>query len=131
MVQAVSLRRCVQQEVPGEVETGGRPHPRERQVSNPTPRYRYSMWDCDTHDCSGDDTCIAKQSPIFAIDGSGSLTAKGFEVLKDLATQLIGKYRGEYFGSEDMQTRVEDIMEDSDYVESGSTSSSSEGGESE
>ena len=47
MVQVVSLRRCV------------------RRGPKPTSSYRYSMWDCNTQDCSGDEGCIAKQDIII------------------------------------------------------------------
>jgi hypothetical protein len=56
--------------------------------------------------CVGDETCVAVQDLILAIDGSGSLTEDGFGVLKNFAVNLVEKYHGEYFGADAMQVGV-------------------------
>jgi hypothetical protein len=58
---------------------------------------------CNSMDCVGDEICIAKQDLILAIDGSGSLKEPGFEVVRDFAVNLTGRYRAEYFGQDMMQ----------------------------
>jgi len=39
----------------------------------PTSEYRYEKQECNSHKCVGDETCVARQDLIMAIDGSGSL----------------------------------------------------------
>jgi hypothetical protein len=58
---------------------------------------------CNAQDCIGDEVCIAKQDLIIAVDGSGSLKESGFEVLREFAVNVTGRYRSEYFGQEMMQ----------------------------
>jgi len=71
-----------------------------------TSKIRYGVKKCNTHDCTGDEVCIAKQDLVLAIDGSGSLRESGFKILKDFAAGLIDKYKGEYYGYEDMRIGV-------------------------
>merc|ERR1719316_2234632 len=71
-----------------------------------TSKYRYRMRKCNTHDCTGDEVCIAKQDLILSIDASGSLQADGFKVMKGFAVKLMEKYKGEYFGFEDMKVGI-------------------------
>jgi len=61
---------------------------------------------CNTHECNGDEICIAKQDLVLSIDGSGSLREYGFKILKNFAAEFVGKYRGKYFGFEDMRIGV-------------------------
>jgi len=63
----------------------------------PKPRSfnRYGKMKCNKHNCYGDEECLAKQDVLIAIDGSGSLKAKGFRILKMFAAALADKYRGE------------------------------------
>jgi hypothetical protein len=42
----------------------------------------------------------------MAIDASGSLREAGFKIVKDFATKLVEKYKGEYYGFEDMRVGV-------------------------
>merc|ERR1719428_2354023 len=42
-------------------------------------RIRYGLKKCNTHSCTGDEVCVAKQDLILSIDGSGSLREKGFK----------------------------------------------------
>jgi len=67
---------------------------------------RYGKKKCNTHECNGDEVCIAKQDLVLAIDGSGSLRESGFKILKDFAAGLIDKYKGKYYGFEDMRIGV-------------------------
>jgi len=69
-------------------------------------KIRYGIKKCNTHECSGDEVCIAKQDLVLAIDGSGSLQEDGFKILKDFAAGLIDKYKGSYYGFEDMRIGV-------------------------
>merc|ERR1719443_2662539 len=67
---------------------------------------RHGIRKCNTHECNGDEVCIAKQDLVLAIDGSGSLRQDGFKILKDFAAGLIDKYKGHYYGYEDMRIGV-------------------------
>merc|ERR1719327_168254 len=69
-------------------------------------KLRYGVKKCNTHDCHGDEVCVAKQDLVLAIDGSGSLRESGFKILKDFAIGLIDKYKGHYYGYEDMRIGV-------------------------
>merc|ERR1719181_1925336 len=46
------------------------------------------------------------QDLVLAIDGSGSLRESGFKILKEFAAGLIDRYKGEYYGYEDMRIGV-------------------------
>merc|ERR1719333_2049319 len=72
----------------------------------PKSHYRYRVKKCNTFDRNGDEICIAKQDLVMAIDASGSLRADGFKIVKDFATKLVEKYKGEYYGFEDMRVGV-------------------------
>jgi len=61
---------------------------------------RYNNRECNVQDCNGDEVCIAKQDLIIAIDGSGSVQAKGFKTLVDWVGVLLERYLTEYWGSE-------------------------------
>merc|ERR1719229_1189215 len=60
---------------------------------------RFETQACNTHPCAGDEICIAKQDLIIMLDASGSLKEDGFEVLRDLAMNLTGKYKSLYYGA--------------------------------
>lgn len=72
----------------------------------PKSSHRYGLQNCNVHACNGDEVCIAKQDLIMAIDGSGSLTDKGFKIVKNFVSKLVGKYLGKYYGFEDMRIGV-------------------------
>jgi hypothetical protein len=61
---------------------------------------------CNTFDCNGDEICIAKQDLVMAIDASGSLRESGFKIVKGFASKLVERYKGEYYGHEDMRIGV-------------------------
>jgi len=60
---------------------------------------RYVKRECNVQDCNGDEICIAQQDLIIAIDGSGSVRAKGFKTLVDWVGVLLDRYMTEYYGS--------------------------------
>jgi len=49
---------------------------------------------CNKFACRGDEICIAKQDTVIALDGSGSVRKKGFEVLKRFASTLVRQFKG-------------------------------------
>jgi len=67
---------------------------------------RYEDQSCNMQECAGDEICIAKQDLVIAIDGSGSLRESGFEVLRNFAGNVTGRYQGAYFGQEAMRVGV-------------------------
>jgi len=68
--------------------------------------FRYENQECNVQKCIGDETCVAKQDMLLAIDGSGSLTEDGFGILKSFAVDLLSKYHAEYFGESAMKVGV-------------------------
>jgi uncharacterized protein YegL len=48
----------------------------------------------------GDEICIAHQDLVVALDGSGSLQAGGFDIMKKFVKRLLGRYQTQYFGNE-------------------------------
>jgi hypothetical protein len=62
--------------------------------------------ECNTQDCIGDEVCVAEMDLILMVDGSGSLKEPGFEVLRDFAANVTGRYKGLYYGKEMMQVGV-------------------------
>eukprot|EP00928_Gymnodinium_smaydae_P011961 TRINITY_DN14376_c0_g1_i1.p1 TRINITY_DN14376_c0_g1~~TRINITY_DN14376_c0_g1_i1.p1 ORF type:complete len:903 (-),score=142.13 TRINITY_DN14376_c0_g1_i1:9-2717(-) len=59
---------------------------------------RFQEESCNTQDCVGDEICIAKTDIVIALDGSGSMTKKGFEVIKKLALEIVARVRHEAYG---------------------------------
>ena len=55
---------------------------------------RYGFGKCNTHECIGDEVCIAKQDLVLAIDGGGSLQESGWRALKKFASTLSGTCKG-------------------------------------
>lgn len=62
---------------------------------------RFEEQECNAQACVGDEICIAKQDLVIALDGSGSLKESGFEILRDLAANLTGRYESKYYGMTD------------------------------
>merc|ERR1719382_52575 len=60
---------------------------------------RFESQACNIHSCAGDEVCIAHQDLIIMIDASGSLKEDGFEVLRNLAMNVTGKYKPKYYGA--------------------------------
>jgi hypothetical protein len=65
--------------------------------------WRYQKQTCNSHPCNGDEVCLARQDLVIAIDGSGSVSEKGFNILKKFAGKLLRRYTGMYYGSPAMQ----------------------------
>jgi hypothetical protein len=63
-------------------------------------RFRYEKAGCNEQRCKGDEICVAKQDLVIALDGSGSLRADGFEILKKFVVKLLARYRTEFWGSD-------------------------------
>jgi len=61
---------------------------------------RYGKDTCNNQACNGDEICIAQQDLIIALDSSGSVRAKGFQVIKDFVGVLLKRYMTEYFGQQ-------------------------------
>jgi len=57
---------------------------------------RYKKSQCNTHPCVGDEVCVAKYDLVLAIDGSGSLRKKGFDVIKDFAAGLVKRFEAQH-----------------------------------
>merc|ERR1719311_1372610 len=72
----------------------------------PKSKMRYGFRKCNTHECVGDEICVAKQDLVLAIDGSGSLRESGWKALKKFTSTLVAKYKGEYYGYEDMRIAI-------------------------
>jgi len=47
---------------------------------------------CNDHPCMGDEVCTSTSDIVLAIDSSGSLTQKGFDILTTFASKLVGKF---------------------------------------
>jgi len=67
---------------------------------------RYQQIPCNTQACVGDEVCLQQADLILAIDGSGSLTAEGFEVFKTFASKLVLRLRSSAYGREAMRVAV-------------------------
>jgi len=69
-------------------------------------RYRLKRRQCNTHNCNGDEICIANQDLVIAVDGSGSVRENGFNILKRYTKTLIGRYKTRYFGEDAMRIGI-------------------------
>lgn len=54
---------------------------------------------CNAQPCIGDEQCISQLDVILAIDGSGSMTGKGFTLMKGFAASLAAKFRTTAYGN--------------------------------
>lgn len=63
-------------------------------------RYRYAKASCNEQACAGDEICVANQDLIIAVDGSGSVRAAGFDILKKFVAKLLERYQTMYWGAE-------------------------------
>jgi len=60
---------------------------------------RFEKEKCNKQACVGDEICIAKQDLVIALDASGSLREKGYDIVRQFAVNLTRKYRAKYFGA--------------------------------
>jgi len=65
-------------------------------LSNPD---RFEDAKCNKQACVGDEICIAKQDLVIALDASGSLKEKGYEIVRGFAVNLTKHYKAKYFGN--------------------------------
>lgn len=61
---------------------------------------------CNEQACFGDEVCVGAMDVAIAIDSSGSVTDKGFDVLKTYVLQLIERFRGSMYGHEAMKVAI-------------------------
>lgn len=71
--------------------------------SNPE---RYEKQQCNEEPCIGDEQCLANMDLVIAIDGSGSLTDKGFEIVKTFTEQLVKRFKTSAYGKDAMRVAV-------------------------
>jgi hypothetical protein len=69
-------------------------------------RNRYAKGSCNEQACKGDEICTANQDLVIAMDGSGSVRAEGFVILKKYLETLLGRYQTEYWGSEAVKIAI-------------------------
>jgi len=60
---------------------------------------RFEKEKCNKQDCVGDEICIAKQDLVIALDASGSLREKGYDIVRGFAVNLTKRYKSKYFGA--------------------------------
>jgi len=68
--------------------------------------FRYRKQLCNVQKCQGDEVCIAQQDLVVAVDGSGSIREKGFDILKKYTQTLLKRYRTKYFGQSAMRVGI-------------------------
>jgi hypothetical protein len=67
---------------------------------------RYQKAGCNEQPCKGDEMCVAKQDLVIAVDGSGSVRADGFDILKKFVEKLLTRYRTEFWGAEAVKIAI-------------------------
>jgi len=66
----------------------------EGKCPSPDSDFRLEHKDCNTQPCKGNEECFAIQDLVMAIDGSGSITADNFDILKEYVVKLVSRYKG-------------------------------------
>ncbi len=61
---------------------------------------RYQKAQCTEQTCIGDEVCIAEMDLVIALDCSGSLGEKGFNILRSFAKSVITRLREKAYGHE-------------------------------
>jgi len=69
----------------------------------PSSQHRLEMQDCNTHECVGDEICIAHQDLIINVDGSGSVNTESWALVKNFTGELLKRYKSVYYGDEAVQ----------------------------
>merc|ERR1719160_947258 len=72
----------------------------------PMSSHRHEMQDCNTHECIGDEICIALQDLIINVDGSGSVNEESWSLVKNFTGELLKRYKGVYYGDEAVRIGV-------------------------
>ena len=67
---------------------------------------RFQKKGCNKQACAGDEICIAKQDLVLALDASGSLKQKGWDVVKQFAANLTRRYEPKFFGRSSVKVGV-------------------------
>eukprot|EP00928_Gymnodinium_smaydae_P012916 TRINITY_DN14716_c0_g5_i1.p1 TRINITY_DN14716_c0_g5~~TRINITY_DN14716_c0_g5_i1.p1 ORF type:complete len:979 (+),score=209.38 TRINITY_DN14716_c0_g5_i1:73-3009(+) len=67
---------------------------------------RLQRQSCNTQACVGDEVCVAARDVVIAIDGSGSITEKGFDVLKEFALKIVARFRARAYGQEAVNVAI-------------------------
>eukprot|EP00747_Dinoflagellata_sp_TGD_P133949 gnl/TRDRNA2_/TRDRNA2_175267_c2_seq51.p1 gnl/TRDRNA2_/TRDRNA2_175267_c2~~gnl/TRDRNA2_/TRDRNA2_175267_c2_seq51.p1 ORF type:complete len:736 (-),score=192.93 gnl/TRDRNA2_/TRDRNA2_175267_c2_seq51:198-2357(-) len=67
---------------------------------------RYHKQKCNTQACVGDEVCIAELDLVMAIDCSGSLTEKGFGILKNYGKAIITRMQSKAYGHDAVHVAV-------------------------
>merc|ERR1719240_2600149 len=60
--------------------------------------HRFEVQDCNTHECVGDEICIAHQDLIINVDGSGSVNTESWALVKNFTGELLKRYKSVYYG---------------------------------
>jgi hypothetical protein len=68
--------------------------------------HRSQEQECNAHACVGDELCVAKQDLVIAVDGSGSVHADGFKLVRNFTGELLKRYRSLYWGDSAMQVGI-------------------------
>lgn len=72
----------------------------------PEDEMRLQNEDCNVHQCTGNEECYAVQDLVLAIDGSGSVTADNFDILKEYVAKLVGRYKGTVYNMDLMKVGI-------------------------
>jgi hypothetical protein len=67
---------------------------------------RYAKRGCNEQRCKGDEICVANQDLVIAIDGSGSVRADGFDILKKFIEKFLLRYQTEYWGADAVKLSI-------------------------
>jgi hypothetical protein len=67
---------------------------------------RYELQDCNTHECIGDEICIAEQDLIINVDGSGSVNEENWKLVVNFTGELLKRYQDKYYGDAAMRVGV-------------------------
>eukprot|EP00747_Dinoflagellata_sp_TGD_P133947 gnl/TRDRNA2_/TRDRNA2_175267_c2_seq5.p1 gnl/TRDRNA2_/TRDRNA2_175267_c2~~gnl/TRDRNA2_/TRDRNA2_175267_c2_seq5.p1 ORF type:complete len:987 (-),score=240.73 gnl/TRDRNA2_/TRDRNA2_175267_c2_seq5:55-3015(-) len=67
---------------------------------------RYHKSKCNEQACVGDEVCIANMDMVIAIDCSGSLSEKGFAILKNFAKAMITRVKHKAYGKDAVHVSV-------------------------
>jgi len=73
---------------------------------NADSRMRYQKTSCNDQSCRGDEICVALQDLVIAVDGSGSVSSAGFDILKVFVKKLLSRYETQYFGSQAVKVGI-------------------------
>jgi len=66
--------------------------------AKPDDQERLEKKSCNSHRCDGDEECLSKIDLVIALDSSGSVTEKGFEVLKNFSVALTKRVKTSAYG---------------------------------